>query len=588
MKNSLKDSFWQFVVLPCAVALLMLLSSSLAVISSAEAQESIRHYDVAIEIQRNGELRIKESIKVNVVGVKIKRGIFRDFPTEYQDRFRNYVRAGFKLERVTRDGKNDKFALESLTNGVRIRIGRADYLLPPGEYVYDIYYTTNRQVGFFEKHDELYFNAIGTDWAFPIYAADVSVKLPIAPESKEVILSAYTGYQGDRGTAYSAHYDSELGIASFKLTQPLADRQGMTIVVEFPKGIVAEITQMQKTLYFLEDNLDAAIGAVGLIIFSLIAYIMWVVVGRDPKPGVIIPQFEEPAGISPALARYIMKMGSDNETLTSGLISLGVKGWISIVDHGGSLTLRSRETENAKPLSPDEQELLAKLGLDRSELLLHHTNSSRVSNAVSAFGAKLKSLAANTYFHRNGWFTFLGCSFFALVLVAMIISQNGQLDRMFKASTILVVILWITALIIFGIVIKAYTMKGRKTRDLLEGFKMYLSTAEEDRLASLQKPGMSLELYEKFLPYAYALDCDHAWSEQVEKALGAAALESYRPDFYRGERFSTRSFSNFSGAVGAGIASAVVAASTPPGSSSGGGGGGSSGGGGGGGGGGGW
>jgi uncharacterized membrane protein len=146
--------------------------------------------------------------------------------------------------------------------------------------------------------------------------------------------------------------------------------------------------------------------------------------------------------------------------------------------------------------------------------------------------------------------------------------------------------------ILFYYLMKAPTESGRKLMDQIEGFRLYLGTAEENRLNSLHPPDQTPELFEKFLPYALALGVDQAWSESFARTLGGVTGSSqengYRPGWYRGPRMNRFNPATFSSSLGPSLAKAVSSSSSAPGSSSGGGGGGFSGGGGGGGGGGGW
>jgi len=135
---------------------------------------------------------------------------------------------------------------------------------------------------------------------------------------------------------------------------------------------------------------------------------------------------------------------------------------------------------------------------------------------------------------------------------------------------------------------RAYTKEGRKLTDEVLGFKLYLETAEQKRFDTLNPPGMTMQLFEKYLPYAIALDCENEWSAKFEHVIQQAIESGYQPVFYRMQG-STFNASSFTSGFSSGISSTIASASTPPSSSSGGsGGGGSSGGGGGGGGGGGW
>jgi uncharacterized membrane protein len=134
-------------------------------------------------------------------------------------------------------------------------------------------------------------------------------------------------------------------------------------------------------------------------------------------------------------------------------------------------------------------------------------------------------------------------------------------------------------------------MFGRKLLDRVEGFRTFLSATEGDRLVRMYPVERTPELFEKFLPYALALDVEQPWSEQFSEILQKSSQEGregYSPRWYSGSAWDSGRINSFGSAIGSTLAGAISASSTAPGSSSGGGGGGSSGGGGGGGGGGGW
>jgi uncharacterized membrane protein len=145
----------------------------------------------------------------------------------------------------------------------------------------------------------------------------------------------------------------------------------------------------------------------------------------------------------------------------------------------------------------------------------------------------------------------------------------------------------------------APTNEGRKLMDQIDGFKMYVETAEKDRLNLIDEPPMTVTRFESVLPFAIALGIEKPWSHYFESELarnavsGVSGSHGYSPAWYSGSDFSSRSFSSGLSAMAAGMSAAMIAAQPASSSSSGfssggGGGGGGSGGGGGGGGGGGW
>lgn len=130
----------------------------------------------------------------------------------------------------------------------------------------------------------------------------------------------------------------------------------------------------------------------------------------------------------------------------------------------------------------------------------------------------------------------------------------------------------------FHILMARPTKAGRKLLDHIEGFALYLGTAEEERLNLLNPPERTPEHFEKLLPYAIALGLVHQWSAQFAGVVGATTM----PNWYRGRgHFDIDRFDR-------NLGSAVASTSQPSSRGSGSGGGGFSGGGGGGGGGGSW
>jgi uncharacterized membrane protein len=106
----------------------------------------------------------------------------------------------------------------------------------------------------------------------------------------------------------------------------------------------------------------------------------------------------------------------------------------------------------------------------------------------------------------------------------------------------------------------------------------------------LNPPEKTPELFERFLPYAVALDVQNTWAKRFAGVLAAAGAAAVAQSWYSGDRNWSDDPASFADHVGGELSSSIASASTAPGSSDSGGssGGGSSGGGGGGGGGSGW
>lgn len=180
-------------------------------------------------------------------------------------------------------------------------------------------------------------------------------------------------------------------------------------------------------------------------------------------------------------------------------------------------------------------------------------------------------------------------------LITSVVPALPFLGFLMIADVLLAVILGghVVMHILFYHLLKAPSVMGRKAMDAIEGFQLYLTVAEKERLGLLYPPEKTPELFEKYFPYALALDVEEKWSSQFTDVLAAAAATAgtagaYHPSWYHGGSFSPSNLSSWGSDFGSSFSQAISSSATAPGSSSGSGGGGSSGGGGGGGGGGGW
>jgi uncharacterized membrane protein len=190
------------------------------------------------------------------------------------------------------------------------------------------------------------------------------------------------------------------------------------------------------------------------------------------------------------------------------------------------------------------------------------------------------------------FFGALFMSVFALPFAGGLIFVLFMLGGLVSWPTSLALVAGGTLAYVFYHLLKAPTALGARAMAEINGFREFLNTAEKDRLEVLNPPQITPEVFEKFLPYAIALDCENRWSKRFEAEAAAAGIDPhsstyYSPLWYSGSSGNFTSAA-FASSLGASMAAAAASAATAPGSSSGSGGGGFSGGGGGGGGGGGW
>lgn len=558
----------------------------LAYACSTVAAERIISFHSDIDIAADGSMIVEETLHVVAEGKRIKQGIYRDFPTRYKDSHGNDYKVGFTVLGVARDGNDESWHDENRANGVRVYIGKRGHYLPHGQYTYSIRYRTDRQLGFFEKHDELYWNVTGNGWAFPIEKASASVRLPANVPAAGLAMEGYTGARGSKARQFMA--DVSDGSGRIRSTTPLAAGEGLTLVFTWPKGVVQAPTATQRIGHFFADNVGLLLALLAVAGSGAFLFNAWRRFGRDPEAGVVFPHYEPPAGYSPASLRYVRRMGYDNATFTAAVINLAVKGYLNIDQSDAFLSFGKnyvlQKAASNEPLAPGEEVLVKRLFASGDTVKLENENHTIVSGARDAHKKALKKDYLDLYFKTNA------SVLLPTVAVCVVAFILGAILGNPSPAYFAIIVLAVLMHILFLWLMKAPSPRGRRLMDKSEGFKLYLEVAEKDELNLRNPPDMTPQLFESYLPFAFALGVEQQWADKFSSVfaqLEAAGKPGYQPRWYSGN-FVARDVGSFSKAVGSGLNAAISSAAKPPGSSSGSGGGGFSGGGGGGGGGGGW
>lgn len=633
-------------------AILLTLCFTLLFAFPAAAREAITSFSSAVTLNANGSVDVIETIVVNAEGYEIRRGIYRDIPLILVNPDNSRLRSDLKVQSVTRDGRVEPYSLDNLSAGFkRIRIGDADVLLSYGQHTYTIRYSMSRMGRSFADHDELFWNATGNYWNFPIDQAVASITLPAGAVIDRLV--GYTGAPGSMEQAVTITRTSD-NTAIFRANRALASGEGLSVAASFQKGILSEPQGLDGLLYWLSDHRDIVVPGIAVGLVLLYNLLAWSAVGRDPKKGTIIPLFHPPTGFSPGLAEYVDGMGWEKggwTAFTASIFDLGVKGLIKIDNPGKTLTVTVTGKAPPDDLGAAER-LLFDYFKSQGKVTVNTTTGPKLNETRGQFVAAIETENRLVYFRNNTGYVVVGIAFSVLLLLGMVVFDlidpvtlvfagvgalflgilSGILRGLWRSPIIAKIIFAVWAVIfggnllgaassflsdfhpdvaligaasiifinvVFAVLMRAPTVQGRKVMDQLDGFKMYMNTAEKNRLNMTNEPPMTVERFERILPYAIALGVEKPWSQHFEAELARNAVAdarggSYAPGFYSGRDWSSGSggFASSVSSVASGMSAAMVAAqpssSSGSGFSSGGGGGGGSGGGGGGGGGGGW
>lgn len=551
----------------------------------------------------------EEMQKAGMANNEIKRGIVRTFPLYYVNENKLFQNTTFKLKEVLKNGEPEDHHTEKRENGILVYTGSQHVFLKEGSYKYSITYETDHQLKMLKGFDELYWNVTGNGWSFRIDSAMCTIILPLGAN----VLSSkcYTGAQGatDENCTVTSSIVGDSAVIVFKTSKTLLPYQGITIATSWQKGIVAEPSLWKQVWYYVWNNKAVFFLPIAALLSAIISFLFWLKYGRDPAKGAIQVLFEPPANYSPAALGYIFKQGYNQHLTVATIVDAAVRNKIKIDVERDGLIFKHNEyiiKKNSQAEKPPvsryhefETEVKALIGT--------RIEKGKYNSSLGSLNTKMETYLESKYKNEDGSVKTNSKGFFAIngkyltVPIFLLVVAGGWaffdgVVRAFQLANYWQIAYYIGGIIacaivlkIFANLLKAYNPEGRLLVDKIEGFRMFLSATDEHRFDMMNPPQKSLELYEKYLPFAIALDCENAWGEKFENilktaVLGGAASSSFSQSFSNESQSFKSSFSSsFSGAISS--------ASTPPSSSSGGGssfGGGSSGGGGGGGGGGGW
>jgi uncharacterized protein (TIGR04222 family) len=585
---------------------------------AAFAAESILDYRVDLTIDVNGTLDVHEQITYDF-GPEPHHGIFRDVPTtlRYDDRYDRVfplhvdgVQVGEPVG-PTWDMHDVPWTVDDVSGGLtEIKIGDPDATVS-GRHLYDISYSVQGAMNAFSGHDELYWNAIGVDWAVLIDRSVVTVHSPAD-------ITQVACFRGAEGSALACDRSRVSGSTATFTQSNLFPFEGVTVVVAIPKGVLTPtprpILRERLTLLTAFRATPARGGVAAALVVLGLGGVGWSVwrVGRDRRfRGSAVDQtmggtsgdepvpvgdadtsapveFAPPENLRPGEIGTLLEEEVNTLDVTATIVDLAVRGYLKIQElpkegwFGKPDWRLMRLDKPEDDLEAYEHSLLAGLFAAGSKVELSSLRTTFVERLHKVEEDLMDDVVAKGWFRqdpdtvRRRWYLIaLGAT--ALSIAATwILAVTWRLGLIGLPLVATAVALWFAA----GRM-PARTAKGTAVLRRVRGFRTVIDKAE----TNIARWAEQENVFTKYLPFAIVFGLTEKWAKAFEQ-LGEA-----RPDtttWYE----SSRPFvlAQFAHAIdGFTVATAGTIASTPAGSgSSGFSGGGFSGGGGGGGGGGSW
>ncbi len=564
------------------IVILILLSVLVWAPANAQGElgeERIDDWQVTININSDASLAVKEKIVYNF-GAAQRHGIFRDLPYKYKRQGMKYNLRLSDFKVTDEKGNSLTFKVSRQGRYKRIKIGDADKLVS-GRQVYIISYQVHRAINYFSDHDELYWNVTGDEWPVEIRQARAVVNLPTAVDAAKVKTACYAGPRGSRQKCVSSRYIYSVRnrVKSFSFTNDrLSPGEGMTVVVSWPKGIVAKPNWTANLWEIFKDNW---IFGLPIVVFIILFYLWWTR-GRDPKSrGTIIARYAPPAGITPAMVGIIIDEKIEGKDISAEIIYLAIKGYLRIIqtkkdgwlfkstdwlleklkESDKNLTSYERKLmeglfkkkhlkattkdlikawEKAGKIKPNsfmEKMLTAIINLsppDSSGKSKDQTNKPivKLSSLKQSFYKDLSEIkkdiytqaVAGGYFPKNPnkvrrSYLIIGIILsFSAWFLASIFGSLGGVSALVSSALVAV----------FGLFMPKKTKKGVEAREHILGLKEYLKVAEKERLKFHNAPEKSPKHFEELLPYAMVLGVEKEWAKQFKD------IYQEQPDWYQG------------------------------------------------------
>lgn len=560
---------------------------------NGQEYERITNFHTDIVVEESGDFVVTETIRIYSSGAQFQRGIVRRLLlTRIKDSLGRVFRPNYDIISVSRDGEKSNYKKVREGNYLSIYVGDENILLEPGFYEYEIEYRAENQVRFYPKYDELYWNVNGTDWAFTMEKVTASVTLPVQAEL--IQHACYTGTSGSTERACTFEETASKRF-TFSADHSLGPYENLTIAIGFSKDVIPPPPPpgfFQKT------------GAklITLLTFGILLFyycFTWLNFGIDPKKPTTIPLFEQPENLSPASIGMIKKGFYWNDLITASMINLAVKGFIEIVEDKKEYLfglfkdktyIINKLNEPVSELPAEEQVIMKKFFRNKDQVILDGKYDSQIGSAVDSFKYSIKKQWNKLIWkgmNAKFWIFPILAAFAYFIFFILMNEYFLDANKWFYFGGFL-----FTNAILFLIyqwLIRQPSLEKLRLRSLIEGFQMYLTAAEEKQLQHFNPPEMTPDRFEKFLPYAIALDSEKIWGDKFQNFIDQSITtdKSYHPNWYSGGNISN--FGSFSQVLNSTLSNTTQHTATQPSSSgSGSSGGGSSGGGGGGGGGGGW
>ncbi|MDD5621334.1 MAG: DUF2207 domain-containing protein [Candidatus Pacebacteria bacterium] len=538
----------------------------------------IKDFNTQIIVNTDSTLNITERIVADCGNAVGKHGIFRVLPTN-MNIDGNLVNIPVKLISITDfNGNPLKYSIikDRSKNTITFKIGDPNRTVQGINY-YQIVYSVKNAVRFYDFHDQLYWNLTGNFWELNIHSFSGEIIFPEGIGEDNTNAKIFIGSLGSQNLLPVFWDGKKLNIYH---NSTLYSGDGISIMTDLEKGIFSP-----SGLSFLEKhpNILNLLWFLIPIVTFVICFVLWVKHGKDyDVDKAITPEFGPPEDLSPAEIGLIRNFGKINgAVITATIINLATKGILKIEEIKKSWILGGKDY---KITIVDKEKLKDASIVEKTitDSIFSMGGSIHLSALKQNLRAEMQSLQKDIteLMYSKGW---LADNRRQTMMITILLFAIGGLYLLLSSlnidSNLAIPSLFISGIFIlfFRIFMPKRTRKGAELNWQIDGFKLYMETAEKYRQQFFEKEN----IFEKLLPYAIVFGIANLWTKKVGELYAQENKTfSYVPLWFVGSTSANFDLNGFMSSLNS--ISSSISSSTSSGAGGGGAGGGGGGGGGGG------
>ena len=504
--------------------------------------EGIDQITVDLTAQADGNLAVVETIEYDF-GVVPHHGIIRVIPDRSRlDKHHDRVWPIHVTSVTASGGASAKRSVKQHATTLEIKIGDKNRTVT-GAHTYVIAYTVAGAIDRYSDHDELYWNAVGSEWSVPIGTVVVRVHAPAAITR----VACFAGYYSSRLPCASAVISRAATDATFG-NGLLSANQGVTIVAAMPPKTFAAVGPIRAKHWTLDQafalrrsTVGAAIGLAVLLIGGILL-LVWQV-GRDrryvgsatdivfgnpsgasQRVGVFDDhttpvEYTPPDNLRPGQVGTLVDEVAGPLDVSATIIDLAVRKYLTIEEIPKEHWFGHTDWKLTR--LPLDDPLLRYERLLLDALFAGTTGTVLLSSLKTKFHESLVKVEGALYDDAvsRGWFLRRPDKargfWHGIALLALLLGIGLTLLLAWRTSFGLLGLPVVAAAILLSGVSHAMprrTPKGTGTTHRVLGFRRFIAESERDRAKFAEQK----QLFSEYLPYAIVFGVVDRWAKTFE------------------------------------------------------------------------